>query len=168
MTGIGQANFLQSLGWAVLNSLWQMALLWVIYQLITGIFRTIRPGTRSTLASLLLIAGFAWFIYTFIAVFSMDVNSNAFISALVNNEGNPQLNNWLQQTLPIASVLYLALLILPCLHFIRNYRYVEVIRRYGLEKIDVAWRLFVKRVAVQMNIRKPVNIWISELVSSPV
>ncbi len=32
----GQTNFLQSLGWAVLNSLWQMALLWVAYQVITG------------------------------------------------------------------------------------------------------------------------------------
>ncbi len=32
----GQSNFLQALGWAVLNSLWQMAFLWVIYQLFTA------------------------------------------------------------------------------------------------------------------------------------
>ena len=32
-TAIG-TNFLQALGWAVLNSLWQMAFLWVIFQLI--------------------------------------------------------------------------------------------------------------------------------------
>jgi len=169
MTGIGQANFLQSLGWAVLNSLWQMAFLWVIYQLITGIFRSARPGAKSSLASLLLITGFAWFIYTFIAVFTSHVADGSLtLSAFVNREGNQPLNNWLQQTLPVASVLYLTLLLFPFLHLIRNYRYVQVIRRYGLEKIDAQWRLFVKKVAAQMNIKKPVHIWVSEFVSSPV
>ena len=32
MTAISQSDFMQALGWAVLNSLWQMALLWVLFQ----------------------------------------------------------------------------------------------------------------------------------------
>jgi bla regulator protein blaR1 len=164
----GQANFLQSLGWAVLNSLWQLALLWVIYQLITGVYRDLRSSTRSSLSSALLIGGFGWFIYTFFATY-YDKADQAIISAsFVNAQGNYQLNEWLGKTLPIASVVYLVLLVLPLLHFIRNYRYVQVIRHYGLSRINVEWRLFVNRVAKQMNIRKKVQIWISEFVSSPV
>ena len=165
----GQANFLQSLGWAVLNSLWQMALLWVIYQVISGIFKTAKSSFRSSLASLLLITGFALFVYTF---FSFYDNQNSdqpiFSPSILNPDESEQVTNWLHKTLPIASVLYLVLLIIPLAHFIRNYRYVQVIRQFGLTKMDVQWRVFVKKVAERMGIKKPVHIWVSEFVSSPV
>ncbi len=164
-----QANFLQSLGWAVLNSLWQMALLWIIYHVITGITKPARSSFRSSLASLLLITGFALFIYTFVSFYSNPASGQAILStSFLNTEENHQLSNWLQQTLPIASVLYLLLLVLPVAHFIRNYRYVQVIRKYGLEKMDVQWRIFVNKVAARMGIKKTVHIWVSEFVSSPV
>ncbi|HEV7780811.1 MAG TPA: M56 family metallopeptidase, partial [Chitinophagaceae bacterium] len=165
----GQANFLQSLGWAVLNSLWQLALLWVVYQVITGLVRGIRSSTKSALASALLIGGFGWFLCTFFATYYDTRADQVILSAsFMDAEGNHQLNEWLRQTLPVASVLYLVLLVIPFFHFIRNYRYVQVIRSYGLTRINVEWRLFVNRVASQMNIRKKVQIWISEFVSSPV
>src|SRR6266550_310570 len=166
---MGQTNFLQTLGWAMLNSLWQMALLWVIYQFITGTFRKIKSSAKSSLASLLLITGFAWFIYTFISILtSHTTNDTVIVPGFVNAQGNEQLNNWLHQTLPVASLLYLILLILPLLHFARNYRYVNIIRSNGLTKANVQWRMSVKNLAAQMGIKKPVHIWISELVSSPV
>ena len=115
----GQANFLQSLGWAVLNSLWQLALLWVIYQVITGVFRNVKSSHKSSLASSLLIGGFAWFIYTFLSAYTNHSSDAVLSSAFVRAGGNQQLNEWLQQTLPVASVLYLVLLILPLLHFVR-------------------------------------------------
>ncbi len=164
----GQANFLQSLGWAVLNSLWQMALLWVIYQVITGIFRNARTSFKSSLASSLLVGGFAWFIYTFISAYTSTPASSVLSSALLPVEGNQQVNDWLQRTLPLASVIYLVLLILPLLHFVRNYRYVQVIRNYGLSRMNVEWRMFVNKLAIQMGIRKKVQIWVSEFVASPV
>ena len=164
----GQANFLQSLGWAVLNSLWQLALLWVIYQTINGIFSSAKSSFKSSLASSLLAGGFAWFIYTFLSALTDNSNPAIISPSSANAESNAELNIWLQQTLPLASVLYLVLLIFPLLHFVRNYRYVQVIRKYGLTKMKVEWRMFVSRIAVQMNIQKKVQIWVSEFVSSPV
>ena len=164
----GQANFLQSLGWAVLNSLWQLAFLWVIYQIITGIFRTVKSSLKSLLATALLISGFGWFIYTFFTAYSKLADKTVIFSGFINAEATEQFNAWLQPTLPVASVLYLVLLVLPLLHFVRNYRYVQVIRKYGLTKMNVEWRMFVSKVAAQMTIKKKVQIWISEFVSSPV
>ena len=69
MNAIGQSNFLQALGWAVLNSLWQMAILWVLYQLITGIARKTNSSNKSILAAGLLIAGFSWFVFTFFSIY---------------------------------------------------------------------------------------------------
>ena len=165
---IGQANFLQSLGWAVLNSLWQMALLWLIYQIITGLIKTIKSFYKSLLASALLISGFGWFIHTFISAYTSSAEKTIFTSAFTAVDINNQDNTWLEQTLPITSVLYLVLLAIPLLQFVRNYRYVQVIRKYGLTKMNVEWRMFVKKIAAQMDIRKNVQIWISEFVSSPV
>lgn len=164
----GQANFLQSLGWAVLNSLWQLALLWVVYQIVSSIFRTTKSSFRSSLASSLLIAGFVWFIYTFFSAYVNPAEKTVISSAFINADANEQVNVWLQQTLPVASVFYLVILLLPLLHFIRNYRYVQVIRRYGLTKMNVEWRMFVSKVSAQMNIKQTVRIWVSEFVSSPV
>lgn len=167
MTG-GQANFFQSLGWAVLNSLWQLALLWVLYQIITGLFKTAKPFFKSFLASSLLIAGFTWFVYTFLTVYSSRAITEGSLSSGIITDGNPGLSNWLKETLPLASVIYLILLVLPLLRFVRNYRYVQIIRQYGRTKMNVEWRMFVNKVAMRMGIKKQVSIWVSELVSSPV
>jgi bla regulator protein blaR1 len=165
----GHSNFLQSLGWAVLNSLWQMAFLWVAWQIITALFKKATSSTKSSLASGLLMAGFAWFIYTFFSVFTSSSTDGAVISSvLINIESSYPIKDWLQKVLPAASSLYLVLLIMPLLRFIRNYRYVQVIRQYGITKINADWRIFVKNVAGRMGIKKPVSIWISELISSPV
>lgn len=168
MGAINQSNFLQALGWAVLNSLWQMALLWVVYQLITAVFKTVRSSQKSLLASLLAIGGFTWFLLTLASILYKTENAVIGSAGLINLDGNEQLNDWLFRTLPIASLLYLILLVFPLLQFIRNYRYVNVIRNYGLSKAAVEWRMFVRKVAAQMGIKKPVHIWVSDLVTSPV
>ena len=165
---MGQTNFLQALGWAVLNSLWQMAFLWVIYQLATGFIKK-RAAQKSLLAVIFLLTGFSWFLYTFFSILSSHSSDMIIISSgLVSAGGNEKLNNWLHNTLPVASLIYLSLLALPVLHFIKNYRYVQLIRHYGLSKINVQWRIFVQKLSAQMGINKPVHIWMSELVSSPV
>ena len=169
MDYIGQSNFLQALGWAVLNSLWQMALLWVVYQLFTGVFRKARPAHKSSLASVLLIAGFSWFVFTFISILISETSNDVLVAGgFVGIAGNQQLNDWLYQTLPIASIIYLILLAFPLVHYIRNYRFVQIIRNYGLIKADVDWRMFVRKVAAQLEIKRKVQIWVSDLVTSPV
>src|SRR5215207_6274833 len=96
----GQSNFLQALGWAVLNSLWQMALLWVLFQLSTAIFRKLSSSGKSSLAFVFILAGFSWFCYTFVSIYFNEAGNNSFVSSgFVNIEGNQQLNDWLHRTL---------------------------------------------------------------------
>lgn len=165
MTAIGQSDLLQALGWAVFNSMWQMAILWVAYQFIVSVFRIKQSANKSSLAVLMLFSGFAWFIYTLVLGLAA---SEGTYSGVMNIDTETGLEGWLGTTLPLASVLYLVLLIFPVLNFIRNYRYVQVIRRFGLSRADVQWRMFVQKIAVRMDIRKPVYVWMSELVTSPV
>lgn len=165
---IGQSNFLQALGWAVLNSLWQMALLWVIYQLATALFSKAKCSQKSLLATTLLFAGFVWFVFTFFVIVASGSWANTGYSSYIIVSSNQHVNDWLYKMLPIASIVYLVLFIAPVLNFIRNYRYVQLIRRYGLGKADVQWKIFVQKVAAQMGITKPVPVWMSDLIVSPV
>ena len=164
---MNQVNFLQSLGWALINSLWQMALLWVVYQFITASFHKIKPAHKTFLATLLIFSGFAWFVYTLITSLVSQTNSitSFYNTGLVSND------NWkyfASKVLPYASLIYLIVLIAPVWQFIRNYRFVQMIRNTGIKKIDVAWRMYVKRTSVAMGISREVKIWLSELVTSPV
>src|SRR6187401_1485833 len=164
---MNQVNFLQSLGWALINSLWQMALLWVVYQFVTASFHKIRPAHKTSLATLLTFSGFAWFVYTFITSLVSETNSitSFYNTGLISND------NWkyfASKILPYASLIYLIVLIAPVWQFIRNYRFVQMIRNTGIKKIDVAWRMYVKRTSVAMGIARDVKIWLSELVTSPV
>ncbi len=168
MNAISQSDFLQALGWAVLNSLWQMALLWVVYQLLTAVLRLQKSSQRAALASSLLFAGFTWFIFTFLLILEKTPQAAGYMTLVNITSNNESLNQWFASSLPWASVLYLVLLVLPVLNFIRNYRYVQQIRRHGLTKASVEWRMFVQKVAGHMGINKPVQVWMSELVSSPV
>jgi bla regulator protein BlaR1 len=165
----GQSDFLQALGWAVLNSLWQMAFLWIIFQLISGILGNAKSSQKSSLAASLLIIGFVWFLITFFSILIDSTPGNgAITSTFIDTGNNDQLNEWLNTMLPVASLVYLVLLVLPVFYFIRNYRYVQAIRQYELSKIDVQWRIFIKNMAARMGIKKPVHIWLSGIVTSPV
>ncbi len=163
-------NFLQALGWAVLNSLWQMALLWVIFQVI--ISSAVHRSTQKTkLATILLFIGFTWFLITLIRHWLIDPNAakNSFIT--LDSFSKTVAAGWneaLINALPWTSLVYIFFLVFPVIKFLRNYKYVNTIRTTGLSKADVDIRIFVQKFADYIGIRKTVRIFISELVSSPV
>src|SRR5436190_4106502 len=165
----GNSNFLQALGWAVLNSLWQMAFLWVIFQVLLS-FGINRSATKSRLATFLLGAGFTWFTYTLISHWIIDPNAmkRSLLSIGMLQNGKAEWNEKLQMILPLASAAYLLLLIIPAAQFIRNYRFVRILRANGLSKCHVDLRIFVQKFAERMGIKQPVHAYISDLISSPV
>lgn len=164
---ISHFNILQSLGWSVLNSLWQMAFLWVLFQLIIGVFKSIRPTVKSLISTAFLISGFIWFIYTFFSVFLFENNFNGPFSEIVSYGNRNLFSDYLFQLLPLTSVCYLFLLVFYIFRFIRNYRYVKKIGRLGLHKINIDNRIFVNNVSRLLGITKTIQVWISEFVTTP-
>ena len=164
-----EAVFLQALGWAILNSLWQLALLWVIYQVCLALYPSTKAAIRSRLASGLLLGGFAWFVYTLALGLREKASLAHAFSASTNVDSLlGMVNNFIRISLPFASIAYLFLLVLPIMRFTRNYRYVQVIRTNGLHKMLPEWRLFVDRISNHMGIKRKVQVWVSEWVNSPV
>jgi len=168
MPALAESNFLQALGWAILNSFWQMAFLWVLCKGLLSLSNNWKAHVKAGLATGFLLAGFAWFIGSFTLALKSHPGTNWVQETLYVLDARPSYYTVLNEYLPYASFLYLILLILPVRQFIRNLRYVYIIKNSGLSKINVKWRLFVRNLSAQIGIKRKVKIWFSEFVNSPV
>jgi bla regulator protein blaR1 len=158
---ISQSIFLQALGWATLNSFWQIGLLWCLYQL-TGYFA--KPGSnRKYLQAVYSLGiGALWFAWTFYTYYKNGLSAPGFLA-----EPLVQGKALLPMILTAASVTYILLLAVPVVNVFRNWRYLQAIRTMGLSKAPVKYRLFVQKIAGHIGIRKSVRVYLSSLVTSP-
>src|SRR5882724_7792268 len=62
---ISRSLLLKALGWSLVNSLWQMAFLWLLYILLTGTGNRFSAKAKHNLALILSTTGSLWFVFTF-------------------------------------------------------------------------------------------------------
>ena len=58
---LNQSAFLKALGWSLLNSFWQFAVLWILFLFILYIRKSMTAAMKHALALGLLVTGFVWF-----------------------------------------------------------------------------------------------------------
>ncbi|HEX8314459.1 MAG TPA: M56 family metallopeptidase, partial [Flavisolibacter sp.] len=157
-----QSQFLQALGWATLNSFWQMAVLWCAFVAVNYLVKL--SATKKYQASVgAMLIGFAWFLVTFTLYYQNNSSSYAFFENTI-----PHSNSFLNTCLISASVTYLFLLVFPAVRLFKNWQFVQVIKKEGVSKADLNYRLFVQNIAGHLGITKKVKLVVSSLVSSPV
>lgn len=177
-----QSAFLQALGYAIANSLWQVAMLWLAVILISGRGK-LSSARKYFVAVTAQFAGFAWFIATFQFYYSRL--GEGFLNIPLSNTAStgtayilePSVNSFssaalylvikTEQLLPYLSVAYLFMLLFLCIRFTRALYFTKQIRTSGLQKANVELRLFVKRIAAELGIKKEVRIYLSNIVKSP-
>lgn len=176
MISFTQSPFLQALGHAIINSLWQFALLWLLYIIVTGV-GNMRSHARFVTGMLLQFTGFAWFVVTLIFYYQQCAGAIGtfglgYLDSAADSTGSFREKLFVfllqaEQFLPYLSTAYLALLMFLSAKWMQALRYTNRVKTQGLLKMDVDWRLFVQKIAEQMGIKRPVKIFLSELVSSP-
>src|SRR5215210_4144904 len=110
-----QSQFLQALGWATLNSLWQMGLLWGLFLSANFLFK-FSAVAKYKAALMAIFLGFAWFVATFVLFFRHSFGDYTFFENTV-----PYSNDILHVSLVAASVTYLLLLSFPAFRFLKNW-----------------------------------------------
>lgn len=162
MAALSQSHFLQALGWATLNSIWQMALLWAIFSGANHLFTL--SATRKYQASVgAVFLGFAWFVTTFVLYYQNNTSAYAFFENTIHHS-----NTLLNVCLLAASVTYLLLLVFPAVKLFRNWMFVKQIKQEGQLKAKLEYRLYVQKVSFLLGITKKVKVAVSTLVTSPV
>lgn len=179
MLSFFQSVFLQSLGYAIANSLWQMAILWLFYMLITSVLKP-KASVKYTLAVILQSIGFIWFIITLFFYYSaynqlipLSTATPAGTITTIVPPGTGFRSTILkimivaEQLLPYLSTAYLILMIFLSVRWVIGYRYTLQIRKEGLVKMPANWRVFVQDTARQLGISREVRIFLSEKIASP-
>jgi len=149
-------------------------LLWLMFYIVNILF-SFSSKTRYNVALLMQLTGFAWFIVTFnfylqecssaLSGFARHTTDNIIIADTAGSSFS-LLNFFIkaEQLLPYLSVAYLCLLIFLCIKWFKNITQVQTIKTKGLSKADVQWKLFIKKIALQLNIRHEIKIHLSSLV----
>jgi len=178
MQHVFQSTFLQALGFAIANSLWQTALLWLIYILVSNLL-SLTASAKYRLAVAGQFTSFSWFIITLQFYYqqysrawqqSATVSQNIQTITWSDGSFSSQLVNWMvkgEQLLPYVSMAYLLLMLFLCIRWFLGYRQTQLIRNNGLQKIPVEWRLFVRRIAAQLGVKKEIQLFLSDMVTTP-
>jgi beta-lactamase regulating signal transducer with metallopeptidase domain len=181
MQGLLQSAFLQALGYAIFNSLWQMSLLWIVVMVVNSVGR-LSSAKKYFTGVIAQFAGFVWFLFTLNFYYNQCSEAIATAQAVGAADSNyyfyeASVNNFssgftytiikIEQLLPYLSVAYLFMLLFLSVRLTRAYIYTKDIRTNGLVKPDVEWKLFVKRTAGYLGINKDVCLYFSEIVKSP-
>jgi beta-lactamase regulating signal transducer with metallopeptidase domain len=180
MQPLFHSTFLQALGFAIANSLWQSALLWLAYALVSQVL-PLSAAKKYRLAVAAQLLSFVWFAITIQFYYSQytaalglagaagDPHS---LQAIVagNNSFSSQLVRYMagiEKLLPFVSMAYLLLMLVLFVRWIASYRQTQQIRNDGLEKIHIDWRLFVRKITAQLGIKKEVLVYLSKTAATP-
>ena len=141
MAGLSQSAFLQALGWATLNSFWQMALLWCVF-LGANYFFKLSAQNKYYLSAVSVISGAVWFFVSFFLHYNNYTPGNSFDFAKYSI---PSLSNLLPVILTSASITYLILLLVPAYRLIYSWKSIQLLRKVGLQKAEIHYKLFVQQ-----------------------
>ncbi|MGH2646149.1 MAG: M56 family metallopeptidase, partial [Ginsengibacter sp.] len=168
--------FLQALGSAILNSLWQVFIIWLIYETINAAYRTASAKFKNNLSTLLLFFSFAWFLINFVSKFfkaeklisvtSLPSNNIA-INSIHSTSVVQTILSYAINSLPYLSIAYIFLLFFLMAKLFAAYRYVYFIANKRLIIPPFELQTFANKVAFQMRITKKIGVWISHHIDVP-
>lgn len=172
MALLGQSAFLKALGWALLNSIWQMAILWLVYLLLSASLRKLTAHIKHSLSILLLGMGSLWFAFTL--AFKYFEYSEAPTLVLAEESAQESfagvftlsLRN-LETLLPYLSSVYLVAIVFLFFRFISQYRYTQHVTTNSVHKLQPQLRMYVRQIAARMGIKKEIRVWLSEIIDTP-
>lgn len=176
MSVIYQSPFLLALGWTIASSLWQTALLWMVYQVLTNTSTKLSPAAKHNLALTSVLFAFGWFGITLGSKYNEflqalpvtdSLNSAGAVIDADVNAGGFVLTTFLNQYLPYISASYLLVLALLAVRLVKAYFYAQRIKTKGLLEIDEYWTSQVDRYTGYLRIDKKVRIYLSSYIDVP-
>jgi beta-lactamase regulating signal transducer with metallopeptidase domain len=176
MNLLNQSAFLKALGWSLLDSLWQMALIWLVYIVLTANGKKLLSRQRHTIALLSLAGGSLWFLINLVINFYKAANGVTIVTLFVSGDDLSNttyswpgmIHQWLEPALPFLSLAYLAAAAFLFIRFYVQYRHTQQLFTNGLQKAHPEWRAYLQQLVGRMGIKKKVQIWLSTLVDTPV
>ncbi|WP_346237184.1 M56 family metallopeptidase [Niabella insulamsoli] len=156
----GLPFLLIAIGHAILNSIWQMGLLWILVLVHSRFHSNLKPKQLSLISFIALLIGFISFWATLVIF-------------LVNPQLDFGLIGWLsgiQDLQPVAfyaALAYLLLLIIPTARFCAGIGKTYRLRNHKSGKVPGHFKIFLLDACQYLGIKRKVRIYTSTLIASP-
>ncbi|MBS1566294.1 MAG: hypothetical protein JST39_18060 [Bacteroidetes bacterium] len=170
MSLFAASPFLDALGWALLNSLWQFAVLSCLYVLLVAGIKKMSAPARHSLAVYLLLAGVVWFVVSLSLRYSSQPDATAYTVPVQNHDWYTlyqQTHGWMDRLMPWWSAVYLVCITGLFVKFCLFVRRAQLLQQKGLSRLPVEWRLYVKNNAALLGIKKTIKAVVSARVDTP-
>lgn len=165
--------FLQALGMAILNSLWQTLVLWILYKIILLAGNNIKSPSRHNLAIAFILGSFAWFVVSFYTGLVQEngvVPGTLALSHLVidnTNSIHPGFFSDISGLLPYLSAVYLTLIAFLLFRLVIRYRSAKKLMGSGLIPTPAYLDRFTRLASKAAAIARVPAIWISKHLDVP-
>jgi len=169
MPSLAASPFLDALGWALLNSIWQFGVLWCLYYVLTAGIK-LSASARHSLAVYMLLAGAGWFIVSLSWKYYSHPAPLSYTLALENNAWYAAYENtrsWMDRLMPWWSAAYLVCIVLLFIKFCLFVRQANLLQQKDISRLPVEWRLYVKNIAALLGIEKGIKAVVSARVDTP-
>lgn len=160
------AYIFKAIGWAIVNSFWQIGSLWLLYQFLTTIDKRLPALVKHNLSIVLLMTSFIWFLVTIVQNYRLLTVTADSVEIIINGGWKTRLLPF-TNLLPYLSVVYLVLLCFSALRFYKNLSVTRLLQSEGLIKAPIDLRLFTTHTALHLGIKKNIKVWLSEHVDVP-
>ncbi len=172
-TMLQHSVFLQALGSAILNSLWQGFICWAVYDIIVVSYKSASSAFKNRLSTVFIFVSFFWFFVTLLSHLLSPADLSPIIASAHSNQqisGSHSLEQVLAfavKTVPYLSVAYIILLFVLMIKLISSIRHVYFISKNGLSFPPQQLQQFASKVANQINITRKLSLWVSHHIDVP-
>lgn len=160
-------QFAYNFALTMMHSIWQIALLLLVYGVATTLLKKAAPLAKLNLLYLLLGTQLITSILSFYILYSHPFDNFGKSIPLVLNSFIAS-QNWLQAFAPIICLLYLLVVIYKLAKAAVNFTHFSNRYKSSLVKPSIDIRLFTQSKATHFGIHRKVAIWCSNTIHSPV
>ena len=153
---LGYTTLMTALGWSLLNSIWQMAVLWICYYVITAGNSRMSAAGKHDLALAFVVIGSGWAIVSFFQFPEFPLHHNAWTPNF--------LSEMMSRGIPFLSDLYLFILVTRVIKY--GFQYRDRSRDLKAMTLSPELQSRVDRFRRLLNISKKVQIHFSEKVET--
>lgn len=167
-------NLIKAIGWSILHSLWQGAIIYATLFLALVLFPKLNSKVKHNLAFGSLLLLFTIFCCTFFSLFKLPVYDTTTQQLLISKITHPDIyqlrNSFSFNTevyLPVIVTVYMLGIFFQLLVFVSSYLKLQHIKGKGTLAIPRAWKILFDKTVSHLNINKEVKFFLSEKVNVP-
>ena len=166
-------NMVKAIGWSILHSLWQGAIIYAILFLALMALPKMSSRLKHNLAFASLFLIFSTFCFTFFKVFEFPKVSNLKVVEIDQiayqdfSQFDNSLNLKTEAYFPIVVAVYLVGIVFQLIVLLTGYFKLKTLKKASKINIPESWRIIFDMTIFQLKINKKVDFFLSEKVNVP-